>query len=130
MFTQVLIHFLGQTFTLSFPTPAVLGLAIKHEISRRFLQKIPHTRISLIHDGKPFHDEASLHCSGSLMVRATLHQAICGGKGGFGAILRYLPCNIFSINESNLVLYRNNKELNEPLISEPVVICRGDDYAM
>ena len=86
---QILTHFLGQTFTLSFPSPEILGLSIKYELSRRFHDKLPLTRISLLYDGKQLHDDAYLNCSGSLMVRASLHQAICGGKGGFGAMLRY-----------------------------------------
>ena len=89
MMTQVLTHFMGQTYTLTFPSLNVKGLDIKHELSRKFHQPLPTSRISLLYDGKLLLDDGSFDSTGSLVIRASFEKAISGGKGGFGATLRY-----------------------------------------
>lgn len=54
------------------------------------LEKIPVERILLQQNGKILQDDYELNGEGdeTIVLRATISSAICGGKGGFGAMLR------------------------------------------
>ena len=90
MVTQVIAHFLDKTWVLQFHAVEVPALSIKRVISQRLQHGIPPSRISLLHDGKVLDDEEYLNSSGSMIIRASPRKALSGGKGGFGAMLRYL----------------------------------------
>lgn len=89
MMVQCLTYFLDRVYTLSLNDDILYtGSSIKSLLVEKLEQKVPFDRLLVTSNGKAVGDEQSLEYINALVLRVTICNALVGGKGGFGAMLR------------------------------------------